>query len=125
MRRAILAFEDDPEPSIVESQLLGTLMVCPYLRLDCQNLRPSDFSSAHRGAAFEAIMATRHPEIGLVVAHLERAKVSAPPGCTGWGDALARCLDATFVDDDAVPDAVRVIRESAIQRRIDRRQRAF
>lgn len=121
MRRAVEALATP----LVEAQLLGTLMICPYLRLDCGSLRPSDFSTAHRGAAFEAILAVKHPEIGLVVAHLEQHNVPAPPGSTGWGDALARCLDITFVEDDAVPDAVRAIKEAAIQRRVDRRQRVL
>jgi len=118
--RSSIALQDTP---LVEAQLLGTLMVCPYLRLDCQNLHASDFSTPHRGAAFEAIMAVRHPEVGLVVDHLEKLHISPPPGRTGWGDALGRCLDVTFVEDDSVPDAVRAIKEAAIQRRADRRQR--
>lgn len=120
MRRA-LALQDTP---LVEAQLLGTLMIVPYLRLDCGTLRPADFSSSSRGAAFAAIMAVRHPEIGLVVDHLERAGTPPPPGRTGWGDALARCLDVTFVEDDAVPEAVKAIKEAAIKRKADRRLNA-
>lgn len=120
MRRAI-ELQDEP---LIEAQLLGSLMVCPYLRLDCQTLRPSDFSSPHRGAAFAAIMLVKHPELGLVVDQLERTGAPPPPGRTGWGDALARCLDVTFVEDDAVPDAVRAIKEAAIERKTDRRLNA-
>lgn len=120
MRRA-LELQDGP---LVEAQLLGTLMIVPYTRLDCQTLRPSDFSSPHRGAAFAAIMLVKHPELGLVVDQLERAGTLPPPGRTGWGDALARCLDVTFVEDDAVPEAVRAIKEAAIKRKADRRLNA-
>lgn len=120
MRRA-LELQDGP---LVEAQLLGTLMIVPFLRLDCQTLRPSDFSSPHRGAAFAAIMLVKHPELGLVVDHLERTGAPPPPGRTGWGDALARCLDVTFVEDDAVPEAVKAIKEAAIKRKADRRLNA-
>lgn len=114
MRRA-LELQDGP---LVEAQLFGTLMIVPYTRLDCQTLRPSDFSSPHRGAAFAAIMLVKHPEIGLVVEQLERTGAPPPPGRTGWGDALARCLDVTFVEDDAVPEAVKAIKEAARRRRL-------
>lgn len=115
MRRA-LELQDEP---LIEAQLLGTLMVCPYLRLDCGTLRPVDFSSPHRGAAFAAIMLVKHPELGIVVDHLERAGARPPDHRTGWGDALARCLDVTFVEDDAVPEAVRAIKEASALRRIN------
>ena len=121
MRRALASLSDG-EPSaaaLLESELLGTLILVPYLRLDCATLRPADFSSAHRGAAFAAIMLVKHPDLGLVVDQLERAGAPPPPGRTGWGDALARCLDVAFVEDDAVPDAVRAIKEAARRRRLD------
>jgi hypothetical protein len=119
MRRALEAL-DGP---LLESELLGTLMIVPYLRLDCGTLRPADFSSPHRGAAFQAIMTVKHPELGLVVDHLERTGAPPPPGRTGWGDALARVLDVAFVEDEAVPLAVKAIKEAAIARRAERRQR--
>ena len=118
MRAALASLDDGGTPALLESELLGTLMLCPYLRLDCQTLRPSDFSSSHRGAAFQAILAVKHPELGLVVDHLERSGAPPPPGRTGWGDALARCLDVTFVEDDAVPEAVKAIKEAARARRL-------
>ncbi len=114
MRRA-LANLDGP---LIEAELLGTLMIVPYLRLDCQTLRPQDFSSPHRGAAFAAIMLVKHPELGLVVDHLDKSGAPPPPGRTGWADALSRCLDLTFVEDDAVPEAVRAIKEAARARRL-------
>jgi len=114
MRRALQSL-DGP---LIEAELLGTLMICPLLRLDCQTLRPSDFSSPHRGAAFAAIMLVKHPELGLVVDHLERTGAPHPPGRTGWGDALARCMDIAFVEDDAVADAVKAIKEAARERRL-------
>lgn len=125
MRRALEALsEDDPEgATLVEAQLLGALMICPYLRLDCGTLLRTDFSSWHRGAAFDAIMAVRHPEVGLVVAHLEVSNTAHPPGRTGWGDALSRLLDVAFVEDEAVPDAVRAIKEAARGRRAEARMR--
>ena len=121
MRRALASLSDgDPSAAaLLESELLGTLMIVPYLRLDCATLRPTDFSSPHRGAAFQAVMAVRHPELGLVVDHLERTGAPPPPGRTGWGDALARCLDVAFVEDDAVPEAVRAIKEAARRRRLN------
>lgn len=124
MRRALEALQSDETPALLESELLGTLMLCPLLRLDCQTLRPSDFSSSHRGEAFQAILAVRHPELGLVVAHLEATQAPPPPGRTGWGDALSRCMDLAFVEDDAVPDAVRAIKEAARTRRAARRLNA-
>ena len=123
MRRALSLIDDDNPtgPALIESQLLGALMVCPYLRLDCSSLRPQDFSTAHRGAAFAAIMLVKRPEIGLVVDELERNGAPPPPRCTGWGDALGRLLDVAFVEDDAVPDAVKAIKEAAIRRKTARR----
>lgn len=122
MRRALQSLSDsDPNPSgiaLVEAELLGVLILVPYLRLDCATLRPSDFSSPHRGAAFAAIMLCPHPELGLVVDHLERSQSPPPPGRTGWGDALARCMDVAFVESDAVPEAVTRIKESARRRRL-------
>lgn len=121
MRRALQALEDgDPDgPALLESQLLGALMLVPYLRLDCQTLRPSDFSSSHRGAAFAAIMLVKHPELGLVVDHLNAAGAPHPPGRTGWADALSRVMDMAFVEDDAVPEAARAIKEAAALRRLN------
>lgn len=125
MRRALQSLADgDPGgPALLESQLLGALILCPLLRLDCQTLRPADFASPHRGAAFAAVMIVRHPELGLVVDHLERVGAPPPPGRTGWGDALARCLDVAFVEDECIPDAVRAIKEAALLRRQARRLR--
>lgn len=123
MRRA-LASLDDGNPSaaaLLESELLGTLILVPYLRLDCATLRPADFSSPHRGAAFAAIMLVKHPELGLVVDQLERAQAPPPPGRTGWGDALSRCMDLAFVEDDAVPEAVKAIKEASVSRKAARR----
>lgn len=120
MRRA-LALLDEGNPStaaLLESELLGALMICPYLRLDCSTLRPTDFSSPHRGAAFAAIMLVKHPELGLVVDQLEATGAPPPPGRTGWGDALSRCMDLAFVEDDAVPEAVKAIKEAARARRL-------
>lgn len=121
MNRAIRALADGAPDAIalVESQLLGALMLCPYLRLDCGALKPQDFSSPHRGAAFEAILAVRHPEASLVALHLTDAGAPPPPRCTGWADAIGRLLDAAFVEDDAVPAAVDAIRTAARSRRLD------
>lgn len=123
MRRALALLADEAPDAIahVEAQLLGALILCPYLRLDCQTLRATDFSSAHRGAAFAAIMLVKHPELSLVAHELERTHAPAPVGRTGWGDALARLVDVAFVEDDAVPDAVRAIKEAAVSRKAARR----
>ncbi len=120
MRRSLLAAEGGHPSGIdlVESDLLGTLIICPLLRLDCDGLKRSDFKSPFRGAAFAAIMTERHPELALVVARLEAAGEPPPPGRTGWADALSRCLDVAFVEDDAVPEAVRAIKEAARARRL-------
>jgi len=121
--RQVLDDPSDTNTALLESQLLGALMLAPYLRLDAcmQTLRASDFASPHRGAAFTAIMIVRHPALGLVGRHLEATGVPPPPGRTGWGDALARVLDVAFVEDDAVPDAVRAIKEAAVSRKAARR----
>lgn len=124
MWRALENLDSADGVSLVESQLLGALIICPYLRLDCQALRPADFSSHHRGEAFAAIMAIKHPELGLVVAHLEAHGATPPPGRTGWGDALSRVLDLAFVEDDAIPEAVRAIKGAAIERKMEKRLRA-
>ncbi len=118
MRRALAHLDSPDGIALVESQLLGTLLICPYLRLDCGTLRLTDFASPYRGAAFAAIMVTKHPEVGLVVAELERQGIRPPPNCTGWADALCRTMDVTFVEDDAVPEAVRAIKEAARARRL-------
>jgi len=119
--------EADPDLGIalVESQLLGALMLAPYLRLhgSLQTLRPEDFASPHRGVAFAAIMLERRPEIGLVVHRLEEGGHRPPHNRTGWGDALSRLLDVALVDDEAVPEAVRAIKEAAIARRAAARLR--
>lgn len=116
-----LSLLDDGHPSglaLVESQLLGALILCPLLRLDCGTLRPQDFSSPDRGAAFGAVMLERHPELGLVVDRLERDRIPPPENRTGWGDALARLLGVAFVEDEAIPEAVRRIKEAAAIRRL-------
>lgn len=120
--RTLAESPDDPVAlALLEAQLLGALMLCPYLRLDCGALRPADFSSPHRGVAFQAILDERHPEISLVVDRLNRDGHRAPSSRTGWADALARTLDVAFVDDDAVPEAVRRIKDAALARKIARR----
>jgi len=123
MRKA-LSLIDDGNPNgiaLLESQLLGLLMLDPVSRLEpcLQTLRPADFESAHRGVAFGAIMLERKPELGLVVSRLE-AEGHRPPGNrTGWGDALARCLDVAMVDEEAIPEAVKAIKEAAALRRLE------
>ena len=121
MRRALAGLDRPDGIALVESQLIGCLLLCPFLRLDCATLRPADFSSPHRGAAFAAIMLVKHPELGLVVEQLEKVNAPPPPGRTGWADALCRLLDVAFVEDDAVPEAVRAIKEAAIERKAARR----
>ena len=122
--RALAESPDDPTAvALLESQLLGALMLAPYLRLDCDALRPSDFSSQHRGAAFKAIMDERHPELSLVVDRLTREGHRPPPSRSGWADALARTLDVALVEDDAVPDVVKAIRSAALSRRAATRLR--
>lgn len=122
--RSLAESPDDPQAlALLESQLLGALMLAPYLRLDAplQTLRPADFASPYRGVAFAAIMLERHPEVGLVVNRLVRDGHRAPSSRTGWADALARTLDVAIVDDDAVPDAVKAIKEAAVARKAARR----
>lgn len=122
MRRALLALDSGPEAiALVESQLIGTLMVCPALRQHCNALRQEDFSTSHRGAAFSAIMRLSCPEVGLVALDLE--ETPPPPRCTGWGDALGRLLDVAFVEDEVIPEAVRAIKDAAIERRAEARRR--
>lgn len=117
MRRAIESLEQTDGVSLLEQQLLGALMLCPYLRLDCQALRPGDFSSPFRGAAFQAVMAEKRPELGSVVHRLETDREPFPPGRTGWADTLARIIEVAFVEDDAVLDAVKAIKEAARERK--------
>lgn len=117
MRRALESLEQTDGIALLEQQLLGALMLCPYLRLDCQSLKPPDFSSPFRGAAFKAIMAEKRPELGPVVHRLESEREPFPPGRTGWGDTLARIVDVSFVEDDAVPDACKAIKEAARERK--------
>ena len=122
MRRALQLLDDDNPDGIVllEAGLLGALMLDPTLRLysSVQSLRSTDFAGKHRGAAFAAVMDERHPELALVVDRLERDGVPPPHGRTGWGDALARLLDMAVVDDEAVPEAARRIKEAAMARRL-------
>lgn len=117
MIRALQSLEQTDGIAILEAELLGVLMICPLLRLDCQTLRPQDFSSPFRAAAFAAIMLERHPSLGSVVSRLEAERSPVPPGRTGWGDTLARVLDMALVDDDAVGPAARAIRAAAIERK--------
>lgn len=110
----------DAEPSailIVEAELLAALMVCPYLRLDCQPLRPEDFSSPFRGAAFRAIMAVKRPTLGLTVEWLEANGHPSPANRTGWGDELSRIIGMDPADDDFAPEAVHRIKEAALERK--------
>lgn len=127
MTRAVWLLENGSENDgivLIESQLLGALMLCPYLRLDCEALRPTDFKGRHRGIAFQAIMTEKRPELGLIVARLEAEGHQPPPGRTGWGDALSRLLDVALIDDDSVRDAVRRVREAALARRLEERTHA-
>ncbi len=119
MTRAIALLTFEPGAiHIVESELLAALMVCPYLRLDCSQLRPEDFSSPFRGVAFTAIMAVKRPTLGLVCDYLESAGHPAPADRTGWGDALSRIIGMDPAEDDFVPDAARAIRNAAVSRRL-------
>lgn len=127
MRRALQAL-DDGDPSglaLLEAGLLGCLMLAPHNRLHgcLTGLRPTDFADRHRGIAFAAIMLCKDPDLGFVVARLEEDGHPAPPGRTGWGDALARVLDLALVDDEAVPEAVKRIKEAALARRNAARMR--
>ena len=123
MRRALRLLDEEHPDGIVllEVGLLGCLMLAPYNRLQSciQSLRPVDFAAPHRGIAFAAIMTERHPELAHVVARLEADGAPVPHGRTGWGDALARLLDVALVDDDAIPEAVRRIKEAAAVRRLN------
>jgi hypothetical protein len=123
MRRALDSQIQKDGTTLVEIQLLGALMLCPYLRLDCSTLHPQDFSDPAIGKAFSAVMAERYPELSLVVYRLELECSRPPHGYTGWGDALASVIGLAFVEDDAVPEAVRVIKESARLRRQEIRLR--
>ncbi len=110
----------DAEPGaihLVESELLAALMVCPYLRLDCSQLRPEDFSSPFRGVAFAAIMAVRRPTLGLVCDWLEAHGHQAPANRSGWGDALARIIGMDPAEDDFVIPAVKSIKAAALERK--------
>lgn len=120
MRRALAS----DSIALVESQLLGSLMVCPLLRLDCETLRPTDFSTDHRGVVFDAVMRLKHPEAGLVAAHLTDTGAPPPPRLSGWAEAICALLDTTFVEEDAIPDAVRAIKAAAIDRRAKARLNA-
>lgn len=128
MKRAIqMLDEGNPDGiALLECGLIGCLMLAPYCRLysSLQTLRPDDFAAPHRGIAFAAVMLERHPELGHVVARLEAEGHRPPLGRTGWGDALSRLLDVALVDDDAIPEAVRRIKEAAIKRKADRRLNA-
>lgn len=120
MTRALSLLDAEPGAiHLVESELLAALMVCPYLRLDCSQLRPEDFSSAFRGVAFQAILAVKRPTLGLVVDWLEMNGHPAPANRTGWGDALARIIGMDPAEDDFVPHAIRAIKEAAAMRRLD------
>ena len=64
-------------------------------------------------------MLLKHPEAGLVAHELYRNGAPPPPRCSGWADAIGRLLDSAFVEDDAVPFAVKAIKEAAAMRRLD------
>lgn len=123
MRRALQLLDDgDPDGLVLlEAGLVGALMLCPSLRLysSLQTLRPADFVGKHRGAAFGVVMTERNPELAFVVDRLERDGIPHPPNRTGWGDALSRLLDVALVDDEAVPEAARRIKEAAALRRLN------
>lgn len=100
----------------VERALLGSIIVDRSLRLLCDGLEPRHFSSALRGQVFAVAMEVRRLDAILLHAELDRRGVKAPAGYPGWGTVLSELLDDACVDDDAVRDYVRTIREAYARR---------
>lgn len=124
MYAAIFRYRDGGTVEAVESSLLGTLMVAPYLRLgtNVANLRPDHFSTPNNAAIFRSVMGLRRPESVLVLADLD--KNGPPVGATGgWATLLSEALSDVLVDDEAVEDAATVIKEAAAKRAREARAR--
>lgn len=122
MHRAVwdLAHTTGSTVAAVELEFLGTLMVCPTLRLSrkVEELKPEHFSAPYLGETFRSIMALKHPEAVLVAHNLESRGIKPPQGSYGWGAVLSAMLDDTLVEDDAVDIAASTIREEAIKRSV-------
>lgn len=124
MYAAIFRYRDGGTVEAVESSLLGTLMVVPYLRLgtNVSALRPDHFSTPNNAAIFRSIMKVRRPEPVLVMADLD---AGGPPvaGAAGWASLLGESLSDVLVDDEAVEEAASVVKEAAAKRAREARAR--
>jgi hypothetical protein len=108
---SLRAYVDGGSIGAVESSLIGSLILCPYLRLGkrVSALQPKHFSSETYGAVFEAVMRLPHPEAVLVAHDLGARKVRPPSGSCGWGTVMGALLDDPLADDDAAEEAAGAI----------------
>jgi replicative DNA helicase len=121
---ALRTYSEGGSIGAVESSLLGSLIVAPYLRLGkaVTSLRPEHFSSPAYGAIFEAVMRLKHPEAVLVAHDLDANGVRPPRGSYGWGTVINAVLDDPLVEDDAVDVAAKAIRSAAFERSVAARE---
>jgi hypothetical protein len=124
MYAAIFRHQGGGPVDAVEKALLGTLIMAPYLRLgSCVlSLLPSHFSDPDNAAIFRSVMKLRRPEPVLVMADLDAG--GAPVGTTGgWATLLGEAMGEALVDDEAVEDAAKAIKEDHVRRARETRMR--
>lgn len=123
---ALRAYSEGGSIGAVESSLLGSLILAPYLRLGkhVAALKQEHFSSPVYGAVFEAVMRLRHPEAVLVANDLESRGVKHPQGSYGWGTVINSVLDDPLVEEEATEEAAKAVRAASVARAVAARRGA-
>ena len=124
MYAAIFRHQEGGPIDCVEKALLGTLILAPYLRLgSCvSSLLPSHFSNPDNAAIFRSVMKLRRPEAVLVVADLDAGGAPVSP-TGGWATLLGEAMGEALVDDEAVEEAAKAIKEDHVRRSREARMR--
>lgn len=120
---ALRAYSEGGSIGAVESSLIGSIILCPYLRLgrNVSSLKQKHFSSEAYGAVFETVMRLRHPEAVLVAHDLVDRGLRPPNGSLGWGTVISAVLDDPLVDEDAAEEAAKAIIAAWTERTVAQR----
>lgn len=126
MFAAIRRWEEGGDIRAVESSLLGSLILCPYLRLGrrVSALKAEHFSAGEHGAIFDAVMRLKHPEAVLVAHQIDASGLRPPQGSYGWATVVNSVLDDPLVDEEAAEAAAEAI-HADFARRMAALRRAY
>lgn len=107
----------------VERCLLGTLLVEPSYRLMCDKLSHSDFSSPVNSFLFKMFMEMRRLDVVLAVLEVEKRGRSVPLNNIPWASYIASLLDCSLDSDEAMGEYILTVREAAVARKLEKRER--